>query len=186
MNRIVHRGRGSLLLLLPLLAAAPPAARAQVTLERVLEDWGRYRRNVLAFVDAMPEEHLDFRPTSGVRSFAEQIEHIVRTNLDLVATGVLEMDTPPTMGGRGAYLRSRRELRDFVGRTFDFVEESLRALPGGLTGSGRIFDRTMPKWRILGLAREHGVWTLGQLVPYLRLNGVEPPEYVLLPGGGGG
>ena len=23
----------------------------------------------------------------------------------------------------------------------------------------------------------HSVWTLGQLVPYLRLNGVKPPEY---------
>ena len=27
------------------------------------------------------------------------------------------------------------------------------------------------------LSFEHSVWTLGQLVPYLRLNGVTPPEY---------
>jgi hypothetical protein len=31
----------------------------------------------------------------------------------------------------------------------------------------------------LVLAREHSSWTLGQVVPYLRLNGAKPPEYQL-------
>jgi hypothetical protein len=25
---------------------------------------------------------------------------------------------------------------------------------------------------------EHGTWTLGQVVPYLRMNGVTPPSYL--------
>jgi hypothetical protein len=31
--------------------------------------------------------------------------------------------------------------------------------------------------RWLDLSYEHAVWTLGQTVPYLRLNGVTPPAY---------
>jgi hypothetical protein len=34
-----------------------------------------------------------------------------------------------------------------------------------------------PAVRLAQLSFEHSVWTLGQLVPYLRLNGVTPPEY---------
>ena len=34
-----------------------------------------------------------------------------------------------------------------------------------------------PASRLALLSYEHAVWTLGQVVPYLRLNGVKPPEY---------
>ena len=34
-----------------------------------------------------------------------------------------------------------------------------------------------PASRLAMLSYEHAVWTLGQVVPYLRLNGVKPPEY---------
>jgi hypothetical protein len=34
-----------------------------------------------------------------------------------------------------------------------------------------------PAARLTVLSYEHSVWTLGQVVPYLRLNGVTPPEY---------
>jgi hypothetical protein len=34
-----------------------------------------------------------------------------------------------------------------------------------------------PAARLAALSIENSVWTLGQLVPYLRQNGVTPPEY---------
>ena len=36
-----------------------------------------------------------------------------------------------------------------------------------------------PAIRLAALAFEHSAWTLGQVVPYLRLNGVTPPEYTM-------
>ena len=75
-------------------------------------------------------------------------------------------------------------MEDFVSRTFDFVDLSVTEASGRLEEDGVVFDLApMPKWKILDLAREHGVWTLGQLIPYLRLNGIQPPTYALFPSG---
>ena len=41
---------------------------------------------------------------------------------------------------------------------------------------------TVAKWKLIQTAYEHGVWTLGATVPYLRLNGSAPPGYNLIPG----
>ena len=37
--------------------------------------------------------------------------------------------------------------------------------------------RAMPRWRWLEGACEQHAFTLGQMVPYLRMNGVTPPEF---------
>ena len=42
---------------------------------------------------------------------------------------------------------------------------------------------TVQKWKLVQTAYEHGVWTLGATVPYLRLNDSAPPGYNLIPGG---
>jgi hypothetical protein len=42
-------------------------------------DWERARRTFLAYVDAMPDSAMTFKPTPGVRSFAEQIVHATST-----------------------------------------------------------------------------------------------------------
>ncbi|HET6796783.1 MAG TPA: hypothetical protein VFH40_06425 [Gemmatimonadales bacterium] len=34
-----------------------------------------------------------------------------------------------------------------------------------------------PALRLAALSYEHSAWTLGQTVPFLRMNGVTPPEY---------
>jgi hypothetical protein len=36
-----------------------------------------------------------------------------------------------------------------------------------------------PGVRLVALTLEHSVWTLGQTIPYLRLNGVTPPPYAM-------
>lgn len=177
---------GRLFMVTAALSLGTVQASAQLREEMIHQDWARYRTNVLAFVEAMPEELFDFRPTEGVRSFAEQIEHIVRSNLNMVGSGVVQMEAPPAMGNPQAYLRSKRELEDFVSRTFDFVDQSLSEASGMLEENGVVYDfPPMPKWKILDLAREHGIWTLGQLIPYLRLNGIQPPTYALFPNGNG-
>jgi hypothetical protein len=37
---------------------------------------------------------------------------------------------------------------------------------------------TKTNWRWVSTALEHTTWTLGQTVPYLRANGVTPPQYL--------
>ena len=74
-----------------LLAISLPSSTtaAQPTADMVAQDWARFEANVLAMVEAVPENLLDFRPTPEDKSYAELIEELVRTNLTLVGYGIV-------------------------------------------------------------------------------------------------
>lgn len=167
----------------PAAAAQEPPAPAAAGDPALVETWQRYRANVLAFVDAMPEPLLHFRPTAGVRNFAEQIEHVVLDNVAITATAVRGERRPPELGDKGVYLHERAALRAYVEATFDYVLETLAGLDeDALAERVSLFgEAEVTRRQALDVALEHGVWTLGQLVPYLRLNGITPPAYRLLP-----
>ncbi len=69
-----------------LLALTPSLSVAQGSVAKdLLANWGRDRATVLAYIAAMPDSATGYRPTPGVRTFAEQFDHIVSTNLDVAA-----------------------------------------------------------------------------------------------------
>lgn len=150
---------------------------------RLLEEWERYRANVVAYVEVVPDSVLHFKPTPLVRNYAEQIEHIVLDNVVIVATGVEGRTTPPDLGDKAAYLQSRSELRRFVDAGFDYVASAIRRLdPATLQDPVSLFgEAEVTRGGAFRVALEHGAWTLGQVVPYLRMNGITPPDYRLLP-----
>jgi hypothetical protein len=165
------------LLPLYLLLAASPL-EAQMNRDAMLADWTRSRSNVLAYLDAMPQEHLGFKPTEGVRSFAEQIEHIALDNLILVGVGVKGLTEPPKLAEPTVYLKDKAALRSFVDRSYEFVIDAIREAPAeAFTQKASVFGVEMVRYRFSDTALEHSAWTLGQVVPYLRLKGVTPPDY---------
>lgn len=155
---------------------------AQTPRDFVVRDWEKQRDVVLAYVEAMPEEQFTFRPTPGVRTFSEQIDHIVRDHLNIVRTAFERPDAPAPRRG-DPHLHEKDELLERVRSAFDWVLEVVAATPDAeLHADGEVFGRyRVPRWRALQRALEHGTWTLGQVVPYLRLNGVEPPPYPVFP-----
>src|SRR4051794_8980080 len=68
-----------------------------------LADWQRNRTTVLAYIDAMPDSATGFRPTPGVRSFAEQFDHIVTTNLEVAAVALRGQKAAPPPRGSPTY-----------------------------------------------------------------------------------
>ncbi len=160
--------------------AVPGAVGAQTAVPKdVLGDWQRNRATVLAYIDAMPDSATGYRPTPGVRTFAEQFDHIVTTNLEVAAMAVRGLKTPPTLGDSSAYLHHKDALRRYAATTYDYVIDALK------TATAAAFKRPVvmygqppqPALRLINLSFEHSVWTLGQVVPYLRLNRVNPPPY---------
>ena len=166
---------------LALLVLTATAASAQDVREAFLDDFQRQRVNVLAYVDAMPESGLRSAPTEGVRDFAQQIEHIVGGAVNIVASGVDRSATE--LGDPEVYLESKDALKAFVNAGFDqviaMVESSTAAT---LMQDGNLFGSPKVNWKILKTAYEHGVWTLGATVPYLRLQGATPPGYNVISG----
>ena len=145
----------------------------------MLVDWERQRKNVLAYIDAMPDSAITFAPTPGVRTFAQQIEHFVATNTEIAAVTLRGLKQPPTLGDSAAYLHRKAALRDFMTKSYDYLLESLRAAtPAQLSKTYTLYNQPAASaWRWLDLSKEHAVWTFGQLIPYLRLNKVTPPPY---------
>ena len=145
----------------------------------MLLDWERQKKNVLAYIDVMPDSAMGFAPTPGVRTFAGQIEHFVGTNTEIAAVVLRGLKQPPTLGDTAAYRHRKAALKDYTTKSYDYMLEALRtATPAQLSKTHTLYNQpAAPAWRWLDLSKEHAVWTFGQLIPYLRLNKVTPPPY---------
>jgi hypothetical protein len=160
-----------------LLSVAAGAARGQ-TKQQLVDDWERQRSNMLAYIDAMPDSGMTFHPTPGVRDFAQQIVHAVSTNLEVAAMSLRGLkDAPFTLDS--TQLHQKAALRDYTDRAYGFLLDALKAAtPSQLLKQSSVYSlpaQSASRW--LTLSYEHAAWTLGQTVPYLRLNGVTPPAY---------
>lgn len=164
-------------------AAARPAGPTAPPSERdlMIADWERDRDNVLAYAAAIPDSAVGFRATKGVRTFAEQIEHLASTNVQVVAVGLEGRQKLPVLGDSARYLHDRDALVAYARASYDYVLGALRAAtPAQLARTFPLFGEPPARAsRWLQLSREHTAWTLGQTVPYLRLNGATPPSYKL-------
>ena len=163
-----------------LFSAAPFVVQAQSpAYPDLLTDWQRNRTTVLAYIDAMPDSATGFRPTPGVRTFAEQFDHIVTTNVEVAAVALKGLKAPPALGDSAKYLHDKAALHRYAESTYDYLLDAFKkATPAQLSRPVAMYGQPpQPAIRLVALAFEHSVWTLGQVVPYLRLNGAKPPEY---------
>ena len=143
-------------------------------------------KTIVDAAEVMPEEKYSFAPTQGefkgVRTFAEQLKHIAADNY-LLGAGILE-EKPPAdtgVGERGsAAVRSKAEIIAYVKASFAYMHRAAAAIDET--------NRPIPTPEIspwppgtatrLGVAIEDCVHTwdhYGQLVEYLRMNGIVPP-----------
>jgi uncharacterized damage-inducible protein DinB len=162
------------------MVSAPELARAQSGADPdFVADCQRNRDVVLAYIQAMPDSATDYRPTKGVRTFAGQFDHIVSTNLDVAAVALRGLKAAPALGDSSVYLHNKAALRRYAAATYDYFLKALQqATPEQLQRRVAMYGQPpQPAGRLAALSFEHSVWTLGQVVPYLRLNGVTPPEY---------
>ena len=169
-------------LLVLILFTGTATAHAQVAVNSdLLADWVRNRLTVLTFIDAMPDSATDFRPTPGVRTFAGQFDHILSTNLDVAAIALRGLKAAPVLGDSATYLHDKAALRKYAADTYDYFLTALKeATSAQLKRPVVMYGQPpQPAGRLAALALEHSVWTLGQVVPYLRLAGVTPPAYTI-------
>ena len=142
--------------------------------------WKDVARDFVALAEAMPEDKWSFKPTQGefkeVRTFGEQVKHVACAN-EAWAKKIMEQKPPERcdMGGPNpaktkaeilAYLRESVKLMDKV--IADTRAENLLHPNGGpYWGPNRLSALTAALWHI----SDH----YGQLVVYLRMNGIVPP-----------
>ena len=154
-------------------------AEAQIPKSSLVTIVQSHKASVLRYIDAAPDSMLGFRPTKGVRTFAEQIEHAAGSDAFIAHMAITGgMAGMPAMGDSAVYLHNKAALRAYAIAAMDHSIQMLQGVTDAqLMQEVSMTNMKMPRFRFLMEMLDHFPWTLGQTVPYLRLNGVTPPEY---------
>jgi hypothetical protein len=134
-------------------------------------------------VDAMPEDKFTFAPTTGefkgVRNFGAQARHVAAVNY-IIGAAILD-EKPPAVAATEdgpATMISKADIMKFVKDSFDYSHKALNAVnEKNMTtpisspfGEGNT-TRLGMSVGLIAHARDH----YGQMVEYLRMNGIIPP-----------
>ncbi len=157
-----------------IVCAATSPAFAQATIHGDLtKDWAGQMSLLVALANAMPEDKFGFKPTPAQRSFGEHVLHIAQVNLML--TGALGGKTPaPAVNMKAT---SKADVIKVMSDVFDYsakviaefnntsIQETIQAAFLGPSTRARVM------YFLVGHTQD----TYGQMVVYVRLNGVTPP-----------
>jgi hypothetical protein len=158
------------------LAASP--AVAQISRASLIDVVQVHKAAVIRYIDAAPDSMLGFRTTPGVRTFAEQIEHAAGSDALIAHLAITGSEKVPPLGDPKVYLTNKTALKTYAIAAMDHTIAMLNGLSDAAMNEEIVqFGKKMPRYRALMELLDHFPWTLGQTVPYLRMNGVTPPAY---------
>ncbi len=136
----------------------------------------------LALAEAMPEDEYSFIPKDGnfdgVRSFAEQVKHVACAQFAFL--NEIEGKTPPEHCEKGgpSPAKTKAELLKYLRESFDYGNRVLPTINAQNVLARAEGPYAGPNTK-LGIAVA-AVWHIadhyGQLVVYLRMNGIVPPS----------
>jgi hypothetical protein len=143
------------------------------------------QEEVVSTADAMPADKYGFAPTDGefkgVRTFGQQVKHLAATN-NILAAAALGEDPPADAGDEAGpeTVRTKAEILDYLKGSFAHLDKAVAAI-----GDTRVPVRSSPisplratqvtRIALIVEALVHSFDHYGQMVEYLRMNGVVPP-----------
>jgi uncharacterized damage-inducible protein DinB len=133
--------------------------------------------------EAMPEDKFGFAPSSGefkgVRTFGEQVKHVAAVNY-IFGAAMLSEKVPVDVGDESgpASVKTKEQILSYLKESFAYVHKAIATVDEknlvqplkSPFGEGSVTR--------LGLATSvtaHGFDHYGQMVLYLRMNGIVPP-----------
>jgi hypothetical protein len=165
-------------------AANAPQTQAVTVASTVDREISLVEKEITEAAQAMPEDKFNFSPESlnlpganykGVRTFAQQVKHIAASNFAIWAGITGDKFPKDYLGGNGPEnLKSKADILKFLQDSFALghkaaatltPENMLQAAPGGK--SARLHPAEF--------GAIHAFDHYGQMVEYLRMNGIIPP-----------
>jgi uncharacterized damage-inducible protein DinB len=141
-------------------------------------------REFVSAADAMPEDKFGFAPSNGefkeVRNYGEQIKHVAAVNY-IFGAAILGEKVPVDVGGESgpASLKTKAEILTYLKDSFAYVHKAIMTIndknlveplksPFG--------EGTVTRLSLATSVSAHGFDHYGQMVIYLRMNGIVPPS----------
>ena len=134
--------------------------------------------------EAMPEDKYSFAPTNGefkgVRTFAQQIKHVASVNY-MIGAAILEEKSPVDVGNGESgpdSITTKADIMKFTKDSFAYLHKALASINEhnqtdqikSPFGEGKV-----TRMGIANLVLWHCFDHYGQMVVYLRMNGIVPP-----------
>lgn len=179
----LRRAVCSLALLLSMVTVSTRTSLAECEYSQALRTHlTRIRGMLMAIVAAMPEDKYDFRPTQGVRSFREMVEHLISDSYTHAGyvMGKTRAESEKIAGEKTKGIETRGQYLKAMGEAFDFADKMLAGITdenamGTVTAMrGGKVTRIEAALQLFEDDMDH----YGNFVVYLRLNGIVPPDTV--------
>ncbi len=155
------------------------------TVTQILDrSFSNLEREFVPAVEAMPEDKFGFAPTNGefkgVRTFRQQAMHVAATNYQVGAAILGEK--PPFEYGKGdngpENITSKADVVKFVKDSVAYTHKALATVSAdNQTGMVKnpFGKGEMPRLSAATIVTWHSFDHYGQMVEYLRMNGIIPP-----------
>jgi hypothetical protein len=175
-----------LLYLLITLTGYTALAQTGITIGQALDSWiSNCEKDLVSIADAMPEAKYSFAPTAGeftgARTFAEQIKHLSANNYRMAARMLGQKPTPDQEAETGPEsVRSKAEILEYLKGSFAALHRSAATVtaenavvPVLTERFGTNKQNTRVQFAVDAVAHSYDHY--GQIVEYLRMNGIIPP-----------
>jgi len=140
-------------------------------------------REFVPAAEAMPEDKYGFAPTNGefkgVRTFAQQVKHVAAVNYEFGAA-LLEEKPPVDVGDESgpASVTTKADILKYLKDSFEYVHKAIGTInEQNLVGSVKspFGEGKITRLSVATSVSSHGFDHYGQMVEYLRMNGIVPP-----------
>jgi uncharacterized damage-inducible protein DinB len=164
-------------LLLLLLGMKTANAQDDLFIRTTAERLKNAKEYSLKMAEAMPAEKYDFKPMPSEMSFGGMLMHMAE-NLLYISTEFVSTDRAKAMGAMPAD-SSKANIIKTLSLAYDAAIATVVALPKeNLADSVAFFAGKFTKMQMIHILSDHQSHHRGQLVVYLRLNGILPPRYI--------
>jgi uncharacterized damage-inducible protein DinB len=161
-------------LLFMLLMTSAPLQAADDIVGPLRTQWGDTRNLLVNLADIIPEAKYDYRPVPAIRSFRENLTHLVFENFNFMS--VVAGDPAPDRAKIEA-MKSREEIMKALRESYAYGERTLANLTDEKAVEKISFrGQSIVRWYPVLYNIQDSMDHYGNLVIYVRLNGLVPPR----------
>lgn len=143
--------------------------------------WASSEKYTFELFEQMPENLLDWKYTPESFSYRMQFVHCIIFNSAQLASRLEIKDIFDERTMKGGYWknRSKKQLLKDLKEFYDWVLKVLDTTPDQKLSEMTSFgSEDIPLWRLFYALENHIIHHRGQVICYLRLNGITPIGYV--------
>jgi uncharacterized damage-inducible protein DinB len=146
-----------------------------------LSKWKGMKEYTLAVAENMPEEKYSYKPVKEEDTFAFQLIHMANNMYFLSSKFLRNTDSPVDTKAIEKKLStmSKAEIIQYLAKAFDYTAGTFALM------NDNTLEEELDYWgghstkrKIVFLLNDHQTHHRGQLIVYLRLNGIKPPKYI--------